>query len=420
MSHGSLTDAVHASGHVRCTAWWSDSTPSSRCCIDHGHVACEFVITCSPALAIPPRVVQDAVVTRVAPGEDRRVVRERHRRHARRSRPTRTPCPSRSGGRRSAPRRSRRACRARWGSRRRAGSRRRDAGVAVTGFEHVGAHLAVLTGEILTVGTRRDAEELGDRGRDVDEARRPRDETVVADALARDHERRPRLQHAERPVLTPVAALVLPVVRSRVDDAQVGCRGMVEELGGLLERERIGVVAPGRVRVGELGRRGRRGARATGRRRGRRPRWRRPRSRRSRRGETRPGRRRWPPRTRRRGALEHHVDDRRQLRVEQYARAPASPERRSRRPGYPAAAATRFRGPIARFGAWGLNCPFPAVSRERFGAHLHSKAFRHHTRLARHRRRRPRARPRRHRRSPRCSAASTSRSGRRTSTAATT
>ena len=48
MSHGSFTDAVHASGQVRCTAWCSDSTPSSRCCIDHGHVACEFVITCSP------------------------------------------------------------------------------------------------------------------------------------------------------------------------------------------------------------------------------------------------------------------------------------------------------------------------------------------------------------------------------------
>ena len=34
------------------------------------------------ALAVPPRVVQDAVVAGVAPGEDRRVVRERDRRHA--------------------------------------------------------------------------------------------------------------------------------------------------------------------------------------------------------------------------------------------------------------------------------------------------------------------------------------------------
>ena len=66
MSHGSFTDAVNASGQVRCTAWWIDSTPSSRCCIDHGHVACELVITCSPVRAVAPRVVQDAVVAGVA------------------------------------------------------------------------------------------------------------------------------------------------------------------------------------------------------------------------------------------------------------------------------------------------------------------------------------------------------------------
>ena len=90
-------------------------------------------------------------------------------------------------------------------------------------------------------------------GVDVDQASRPRNQTVVADALACDHERRPCLDHAERPVLTPVAALVFPVVRGRVDDAEVGRRGMVEQLGRLLERERIGVVAPVRVRIGELG-----------------------------------------------------------------------------------------------------------------------------------------------------------------------
>ena len=119
--------------------------------------------------------------------------------------------------------------------------------------DHVGAHLAVLTGEISAVVTRYDAEQFRDRGRDVDEARRAGNESVVADALARDHERRPRLHHAERPVLAPVAALVFPVVRRRVDDAEVGCRGMVEQLGRLLERERIGVVAAVRVRIGELG-----------------------------------------------------------------------------------------------------------------------------------------------------------------------
>ena len=54
-------------------------------------------------------------------------------------------------------------------------------------------------------------------------------------------------------MLAAVAALVLPVVGGRVDHAQVGCGGVVEELGDLLEGERIGVVATVGVRVGELG-----------------------------------------------------------------------------------------------------------------------------------------------------------------------
>ena len=54
-------------------------------------------------------------------------------------------------------------------------------------------------------------------------------------------------------MLAPVAALVLPVVRGGVDHAQVGRGGVVEELGGLLEGERIRVVATVGMRVGELG-----------------------------------------------------------------------------------------------------------------------------------------------------------------------
>ena len=49
MSHGSLTDAVNASGHVRCTAPWIVSTPGGQVLHAHGHVADELVITCSPA-----------------------------------------------------------------------------------------------------------------------------------------------------------------------------------------------------------------------------------------------------------------------------------------------------------------------------------------------------------------------------------
>ena len=54
--------------------------PAVRCCIAHGHVACELVITCSPRRAVVPRVVQDAVVAGEPAGEDRRVVGERDRR----------------------------------------------------------------------------------------------------------------------------------------------------------------------------------------------------------------------------------------------------------------------------------------------------------------------------------------------------
>ena len=54
-------------------------------------------------------------------------------------------------------------------------------------------------------------------------------------------------------MLTEVAALVLPVVRGRVEHAEVGGGGRVEELRGLLVRERVGVGVPVRVEVGPLG-----------------------------------------------------------------------------------------------------------------------------------------------------------------------
>ena len=65
MSHGSLTDAVNASGSTRWTALWIDSTPGKQWSIDHGHVAWELVMICSPAPAVVPRVVEDAVVAGV-------------------------------------------------------------------------------------------------------------------------------------------------------------------------------------------------------------------------------------------------------------------------------------------------------------------------------------------------------------------
>ncbi len=53
-------------------------------------------------------------------------------------------------------------------------------------------------------------------------------------------------------MLPPMTALVLPVVARGVDHAQIRSRGMIEQLGDLIEGVRIGVVAPRRVRVGDL------------------------------------------------------------------------------------------------------------------------------------------------------------------------
>ena len=54
-------------------------------------------------------------------------------------------------------------------------------------------------------------------------------------------------------MLAEVAALVLPVVPGRVQHAQVGRGGRVEELDDLLVGVRVGVVAAVRVLVRELG-----------------------------------------------------------------------------------------------------------------------------------------------------------------------
>ena len=50
------------------------------------------------------------------------------------------------------------------------------------------------------------------------------DEAELADTLAAEHERRACLHEPERAVLTEVAALVFPVVRGRMQHAEVGAR----------------------------------------------------------------------------------------------------------------------------------------------------------------------------------------------------
>ncbi len=119
--------------------------------------------------------------------------------------------------------------------------------------EHIVADLAVLTGDIRAVARRRQPEQLGDRRGDVDEPTRPRHHAVGPHALPRDDERRPGLHDVEGAVLTAVAALVLPVVRGRVDHAEVGRRRVVEQLRDLVERERVRVLLARRVWLGALG-----------------------------------------------------------------------------------------------------------------------------------------------------------------------
>ncbi len=79
-------------------------------------------------------------------------------------------------------------------------------------------------------------------------SRAARHQPVGADAFPRDHEWCARLDQAERAVLTDVAALVLPVVRGRVQNTEIGSGRGIEELGDVLERERVRVVAAMRMR----------------------------------------------------------------------------------------------------------------------------------------------------------------------------
>ncbi len=119
--------------------------------------------------------------------------------------------------------------------------------------EDVDEGFAVLHREVGAVVVRRAAEQRGDRRRGVDEPGGSRDHAEPLHTLAADHHRGAGLHDADRPVLAEVTALVLPVVRGGMDHAQVGRGGRVEELGGLLERERVGVVVAVGVQPGALG-----------------------------------------------------------------------------------------------------------------------------------------------------------------------
>ena len=179
------------------------------------------------------------MVAGVRAGEDRRVVRERDRRQRRHRAVPERGAHRRSGARRSAPRRARPCRRARWSSCRRTGSRRRAAGRSRR-IEHVGERVAVLDRE---VACRRRAARSRAARRSSARRRRagpPAGSTPsVLHALAADHQRRAGLHDAERAVLAEVAALVLPVVRGRVDHAEVG-RGRASRRAARSARRRTG------------------------------------------------------------------------------------------------------------------------------------------------------------------------------------
>ena len=109
--------------------------------------------------------------------------------------------------------------------------------------------------ERLTVGARdrSDAEKRRDRGSDVHQAARAVDHAELRDAGAGDDKRSARLHDVDRTVFADVAALITPVVRRRMQHAQVGCGRVVEQLRHLLVPVRIAVGGARRMQAVEFG-----------------------------------------------------------------------------------------------------------------------------------------------------------------------
>ena len=186
-------------------------------------------------------------MARVRAGDDRRVVRERDGRQRRhRAVPERDAHLDEPGDvRRLA---AWRPCRrARWRWCRRTGSRRRGAAARPARARSVSAatvlHARGSRPSSSASGAQPSSAQIVGATSTSRAARGTR--PSLRTPLPREHERRPRLHEAERAVLAEVAALVLPVVRGGVEHAQVGRGRRVEELGDLVERVRVGVLACG-------------------------------------------------------------------------------------------------------------------------------------------------------------------------------
>ena len=186
-------------------------------------------------------------MTGEAPGEDRRVVGERDRRHAPPSRPTRMPYPSSISRATLGASPAAAMRRARWGSRRRTGSPTTCAGAPASGSST--SSRTTPSGPARRAG-RNPA--VGDGGRDVDETADPR--TIRRGARLSLRSRTAPVPARRRAIRArrggrPGPPSCGPRSAPRTDRV----RRVVEELRHLLVRERIHVVAAIGMRVGELG-----------------------------------------------------------------------------------------------------------------------------------------------------------------------
>ncbi len=203
--------------------------------------------------AVEPRVVEDPVVPGETAGHHRRVVGERDRREpGHRTVLVRGAHLEQAGDVRRT-RRGRPCRRARWSSCRRRGRRRRGAAARPKDRAASVRTSPSWPARCVAVGVGRAAR----AARGASARRRPCGPTRGTRPSARtplpaSSERRPGLDDPERAVLAAVAALVLPVVRGRVQDAEVGRGRVVEELRDVVVGEGVGVLAPVGVRVGEL------------------------------------------------------------------------------------------------------------------------------------------------------------------------
>ena len=257
VSHGSLAARVNASGQVRLTAWYIVSTSGESVAMAHGHVAGEFVITCSPvarsnqALFSTPwwpgwqPVRMPVWLARVTVGIDdmapcSKLVPISMRRATFGASPASTASWSTFGlqpSNRNPTTWSGRGPRSSITSVSTSPSwRRSSASGRASPFRPTPAGCGAPPMTASTVG------------RHVDEPAGARHPAEGPHPGTGDDERGPGLHHAHRAVLAPFAAVVLPVVGGGVHADDVGRGRVVEDLRHHLVGERVAGLRAVRVR----------------------------------------------------------------------------------------------------------------------------------------------------------------------------